>query len=125
MSTEEKPAADNRPRRPGGRPTKYKPKYCEIAIELGGRGLSRTHIACEFGTTKDVLADWEQSYPEFSSAMGIARELSEKWWIDKGTEGMLAGPGSFNAAIWSRSMAARFPETWREKRIRVDLPDVS
>ena len=39
-------------------------------------------------------------------------------------EGMLAGPGSFNAAIWSRSMAARFPETWREKRIRVEIPDV-
>ena len=37
---------------------------------------------------------------------------------------MLAGPGSFNAAIWSRSMAARFPETWREKRIRVEIPDI-
>ena len=37
---------------------------------------------------------------------------------------LTAGAGAFNAAIWSRSMAARFPETWREKRIRVEIPDV-
>ena len=49
---------------------------------------------------------------------------SLRWWEDVGTQGMQAGPGAFNAAIWSRSMAARFPETWREKRIRIDIPDV-
>ena len=29
----------------GGRPTKYDPKFCEIAIEVMGRGFSKTALA--------------------------------------------------------------------------------
>lgn len=45
--------------------------------------------------------------------MDRAGLLAQLWWEDSGQEGM-AKPG-FNAAIWSRSMAARFPDEWREK----------
>ena len=110
--------------RPVGRPSKYDPSFCERVIELGRLGKSRVSIACELDVCLASLERWEEEYPEFRGAMERARQFAQHWWEEKGVEGMLAGPGSFNAAIWSRSMAARFPETWREKRIRVDIPDV-
>lgn len=111
-------------KRAGGRPTKYRREYCQTVIDLGKQGKSLVAMACALNVSVEVLEDWSAAHVEFLQAMGEARRLSEVWWEDRGTEGMLAGPGSFNAAIWSRSMAARFPETWREKRIRVDISEV-
>jgi hypothetical protein len=37
---------------------------------------------------------------------------SQLWWEDAGQNGMTAD--KFNASVWSRSMAARFPDDWRE-----------
>lgn len=44
--------------------------------------------------------------------MEYARDLAQACWEDLGQDGM-SKPG-FNASIWSRSMAARFSEDWRE-----------
>jgi len=119
--TKPKPNSEHEKR---GRPTKYDPSFCERVVEIGKLGKSRTWIATELGVSVECLDEWSRRYPEFSGAMDEAIRFSLRWWEDVGTQGMQAGPGAFNAAIWSRSMAARFPETWREKRIRIDIPDV-
>ena len=109
---------------PGGRPTKYDPAFCDRVIELGRLGKSRAWIASELNVSRDTLEEWERIHPEFSDAMDEAMLCSQRWWEDAGQDGLTAGPGSFNAAVWSRSMAARFPSEWREKRVRVDIPEV-
>jgi hypothetical protein len=96
------------------RPTDYNPDFCEQVIEFGRQGKSLTWMASEIDVHKDTIYEWMKVYPEFSDAMTRARQLSQRWWEDKGQDGMLA-PG-FNASIWSRSMAARFPEDWRENK---------
>jgi hypothetical protein len=96
-----------------GRPSKYKPEFCELVIEYGKAGKSAAWMAAELGVDKDSLYEWAKVHPEFSDAFTRARLESQRWWEDKGQSGMEA-PG-FNASIWSRSMAARFPEDWREK----------
>src|SRR4029077_11565319 len=93
--------------------------------DLGKQGKSLVAMACGLNESVEVLEDWGAAHIEFLHGLGEARRHSQCWWEDRGTEGMLAGPGSFNAAIWSRSMAARFPETWREHRIRMHIPDVN
>lgn len=83
-------------------------------IEYGKLGKSVAWIAAELEVSKDSIYEWAKVHPEFSDAFTRARLESQRWWEDAGQDGMKA-PG-FNASIWSRSMAARFPEDWRESK---------
>lgn len=103
---------------PAGRPTDYRPEYCEAVVEFGRMGKSLTWMAAELGVAKSTLQLWEKDIAEFSVAMAHARAHSQQWWEDAGQNNMLMAPGAgtFNASVWSRSMAARFPEDWRENK---------
>lgn len=96
------------------RPSEYKPEFCESVIEWGKGGKSLAWMAAELDVSRECLYEWMRVHPEFSDAMDRARQHSQRWWEDAGQTGMLA-PG-FNASIWSRSMAARFPDDWREQK---------
>lgn len=97
---------------PAGRPSTYDPAYCEAVIEYGKRGKSKTWMASELNVHRDTINEWERVHPEFSDAMTRALQFSQRWWEDAGQNGMVAD--KFNSSVWSRSMAARFPEEWRE-----------
>jgi transposase len=97
---------------PAGRPSEYDPAYCERVIALGKQGKSKVVMAAELGVTKPTLENWARQHPEFLSALGLAMTHAQVWWENAGQKGLTAE--KFNASIWSRSMAARFPEDWRE-----------
>ena len=98
---------------PAGRPSVYDPTLCDLVVEWGKLGKSRTWIASEIGITRETLYSWEAKYPEFSDALARAKVFEQRWWEDEGQSGLrLQG---FGQSIWSRSMAARFPKEWREK----------
>lgn len=100
------------PKRPPWRPTDYKPEFCERVIEWGRLGKSKAWMAAELGVAKSTLQLWEKVHPDFSAALSYAIALSQQWWEDSGQTGMTAD--KFNNGVWVRSMAARFPEDWRE-----------
>lgn len=95
-----------------GRPTLYDPAYCDAVIEYGRMGKSRAWIASEIGVVRQTLHNWEADHPEFLDAMMRAADLAQRWWEDAGQEG-LADKG-FNGAVYAKSMAARFPNDWRD-----------
>jgi len=97
-----------------GRPSNYRPEFCGLVVEYGKQGKSITWMAAELGVHKDSLYEWMRVHPEFSDAITQAKQYSQQWWEDAGQNGM-TGPG-FNASVWSRSMAARFPDDWRENK---------
>ena len=100
------------------RPSTYDPAYCEKVIELGKAGMSVVEMAAHIGVGRTTLErDWPAAHPEFSQALTHARECSQAWWETIGRVNLLMPPqtGTFNASVWSRSMAARFPNDWREK----------
>jgi hypothetical protein len=101
-----------------GRPTDYRPEYCEQVIEYGKRGKSVAWMAAELGVAKQTIHNWAEEHPEFLDAFNVAKLHSQRWWEDAGQDNMLMAPGqgTMNASIWSRSMAARFPDDWREKQ---------
>lgn len=105
---------------PVGRPSDYDPSYCDDVVEWGKVGKSRAWIAAALGVGRKTVWNWEQRHPEFLHAMDIARDFAQMWWEDKGEVGMET-PG-FSAAIWSRSMAARFPDDWRETKVLAGDP---
>lgn len=61
------------PKHPGGRPTKYKPAYCQEIVELMGQGFSLTAAAAELGISRETAYAWEREIPEFSDAVKLAR----------------------------------------------------
>lgn len=111
------------PPRPMGRPpAEFKPEYCDQVIEWGRQGKSKAWLAASLGVSRNTMFGWADQHPDFLKALEIAGELSQLWWEDAGQNGMQA-PG-FNAAIWNRSMAARFPADWREnKETKIVGPD--
>ncbi len=104
-----------KPKGPGGRPSLYKPEYCDRVIELGREGMSVVEMAAEIGVARSTLEEaWPAAHEEFSEAFARARELSQAWWERQGRVGLTAE--RFNAQVYSRSMAARFPKDWRESK---------
>lgn len=65
---------------PAGRPTKYKPEYCQGIIDYfhdsEGCPLIQDY-AHSIGVNKTTLYEWEQNYPDFSNAIKTAREMQE------------------------------------------------
>ena len=95
-----------------GRPTKYLPEMCKQVIEWGAQGKSRTWMAAKLGIDRSTIIQWIKTHPDFSAAMAHAKALEQLWWEDKGQENLDAQ--HFQSSMWNRSMAARFPDDWRE-----------
>ena len=56
-------------RHPGGRPTLYKPEYCEAVVKHMAQGLSLTSFAGEISVSVKSLYEWQQVHSEFSHAV--------------------------------------------------------
>jgi hypothetical protein len=99
-----------------GRPTKYDPAFCEIAIELGRKGKSRESIAANLGVSWSTLLGWTESHPEFQEALENAKILEMDYWEELGSQHIVEVPGGpkLNTGVWNKSMSARFPHKWRD-----------
>jgi hypothetical protein len=102
---------------PPGRPSDYDPEYCTKVLDLGKKGKSRVEIAYELDVGTTTLQRWEAAHEDFRVAMARAKEAEQVWWERKGRRNLQAQ--HFQASMWSRSMAARFPNDWREKLAHV------
>lgn len=103
-------------KRPVGRPSLYDPVYCERIIELGRLGKSIEQIASQIGVGTKTMYNWRDEFPEFLRALEMAKELELDWWENIAQNMMVENKdgSKLNSAIWSRSMAARFPKKYRE-----------
>lgn len=74
------------PRHPRGRPTKYKPEYCQVVIDDAIRGHSLTATAALIGVDRSLFGDWCAVHPDFllavSHAKGIRLRSFESDFID-------------------------------------------
>lgn len=62
---------------PGGRPSKYKPEYAEIAARLANEGATNADLADAFGVAISTISMWKVQYPEFSAAVKIAKDAAD------------------------------------------------
>lgn len=105
---------------PGGRPTKYKPEYCQRLIEYmqqNGKevkkpfmheGVITDHVlgylprffegfATEIDVTVSTLTLWKDVHPEFSAAYEKAKQIQ----LDKLASGTIAGVYNAAGAIFA------------------------
>lgn len=99
---------------PAGRPSDYDPSYCEEVIELGKQGKSLVQMAAHFDVSRQTIDNWAAAHPAFLEALNRSKAHAQDWWENAGQTGMLA-PG-FNAAVWKKSMEARFRDDYTERQ---------
>lgn len=100
-------------RRPVGRPSQYKPEYCEKAIEFMKEGYSVTAFAGSIGVADSTVRLWAEKTPEFSAALKAAQALAAKRWEEILLNVALTGDGNASAAIFG--VKNRSKEEWKDK----------
>ena len=104
-----------------GRPTKYRPEFCEDLIEhmRGGGSVESfgAFLGEKYGNAsaicKDTVYEWAERYPDFSDAKKIGTAFARKFYEDIGKRGMKGEYVAFNSTVWVFSMKNRFG--WRDK----------
>lgn len=98
---------------PAGRPSTYKPEYCDAVIQYGKQGKSQVQIAVALGIPRSTMHSWAEQHEEFSAALTRAKECEQDWWENAGQTGLTAD--KFNSAVWSKSMSARFRDDYTDR----------
>lgn len=91
-----------------GRPSKYKPEYCDQIIEYCRQGKSFESFAAHIDVNRDSLNEWVKVYPDFAKAKHKARITAEEYMMSVGMNGMVGKIKGFQAAVWIFWMKARF-----------------
>ena len=100
---------------PVGRPSKYKPEYCQEILRLGAMGKSQTQMAAHFHVDRKTLDHWSANHPEFLAAYKQANVYSQAYWENVGYDGIYKQ--GFNGNHWKTIVANRFREDYAERRI--------
>ena len=101
-------------KRPVGRPSKYKPEYCERIIELGKQGYSHAELAADLEVDKHSMYRWAEQHEEFRTALHAAKTYEQAWFEREARSNMKNR--DFNANLWYRSAASRFREDYTERK---------
>lgn len=96
---------------PGGRPSSYKPEYCQALIDHMSQGLSFDTFGATIGVSRDVIYKWCNVHEEFFQAKKIAMDKCQLWWEQEGIRSL--GFKFYQSAIWIMNMKARFG--WSDK----------
>lgn len=95
-----------------GRPSKYKPVYCDEVINTMATGLSLTAFAGDIGVSRETVNNWQHEHPEFLDAVKTAK-AKRTLALEKQMLAMENGP-AVTARIFALKNAD--PEEWREKQ---------
>jgi hypothetical protein len=97
---------------PIGRPTDYRPEYCEKVIELLKQGMSIEEIGLELDCGYRTVYDWMEKHPDFAQAIKKGREFSHAWWLKEGR--LALRDTKFSYTGWYMNMKNRFG--WTDKQ---------
>jgi transposase-like protein len=94
--------------RPMGRPSVYKPQFCDEIVELRSKGYEVAEVALAFGVAKDTLYDWCRTNPDFSAAFARARDAAEAYFAKMVREGLANKHRGYEGQVALRYMSTRF-----------------
>ena len=89
-----------------------------MVVELGKQGKSLAQMAAVLEVDRASIWRWCDEHEEFCDAIARAKDYAMAWWEEQGQNGMWETPegARLNPQLWSRSMAARFPDDYREQK---------
>jgi hypothetical protein len=65
--------AHMRPEYRFGRPTEYRPEYCQMVIDFMAKGFSLTAFAGSIRMSRNAVYEWIGTFPDFGDAVSRAR----------------------------------------------------
>jgi len=99
---------------PVGRPSKYKPEYCEAVIKHMNEGASLTSFAASIDVSRSRINEWMEAHEEFQEAVKVAKSKCAYWWESVGRKNAVEGGGNATLVVFGlKNMAA---DDWRDKR---------
>lgn len=114
-----------------GRPTKFKPEYCQKLIEHMKQGLSFESFSAIIGVNQDTLHEWSKNPKKYAGFLDAKKEAfahARLFWEKLGIDGLYTTvtydgenrkvEKSINATIWIFNMKNRFG--WKD---RVEFTD--
>ena len=104
---------------PTGRPTKYKPEYCQEVIDFMAKGLSKEAFAGEIKVSTQQIYRWMKKHKNFRTAIRKAENACQAFWEKMGVN--IAAEGQGNAAVWIFNMKNRFRNTGWADATSTDL----
>jgi DNA-binding XRE family transcriptional regulator len=69
--------AEEKPKHPGGRPTKFKPEYVDLAEKYALLGATDSQMAQFFDVTEQTLNSWKSEFPEFLESLKRGKEQAD------------------------------------------------
>jgi hypothetical protein len=94
-----------------GRPTSYKPEYCDSVIECMAQGFSLTAFAGSILVARSSINNWMAEHPEFLEATKVG-QAARTFKLEKGLYAAKSGPEA-TAHIFGLKNAD--PDGWRER----------
>lgn len=64
----------------GGRPTAYKPEYCQSVLDDAALGHTLGATAALIGVSRSTLLDWVHRFPEFADAVALAKGARQRFY---------------------------------------------
>ncbi|MEY9239157.1 hypothetical protein ABIF68_006777 [Bradyrhizobium japonicum] len=95
-----------------GRPSEYRPEYCELVIETMGQGISVAAFAGTIGVACDTVYQWMKRHAEFADAVSRARAKQLLAWELK----MIRAKKGAEAATSMFALRNIAPDQWRDVR---------
>jgi hypothetical protein len=68
----------------GGKPSSYRPEYCDMVVEICSEGYTLTAFAGKIGVSRETVNKWQELHPEFADAVTRAKAGIAAWWQDRG-----------------------------------------
>lgn len=99
---------------PVGRPSKYKPEYCQMIIDHMAEGASMTSFAAEIDVSRETISEWGRVHPEFSVAIKKGKAKCAAWWERLNRKNAITGDGNATLVIFGLKNMA--PDEWRDKQ---------
>ena len=97
-----------------GRPTIYKPEYCDLVVEMLAEGASLTEFrAAVGGISRETMSNWKQANPEFLDALQKAEAVGQAYW-EKRLRTDLMFDNKVNSPLVKLYFANRF--NWHDKQ---------
>lgn len=93
-----------------------------LILNCGANGYSLAQMAACVGVSTKNLHIWAADSERFASVLERAKTLSQAWWEGRAMDGM--AQNHIGASVWVKSMTARFPHDYAERR-ELSSPDGS
>lgn len=107
-----------------GRPTKYKPDYCDAIIEHMKDGASMASFAASIGVCRATLNVWAGEHPDFLEAIKRGKAACASWWEERLRTIASAGGTSAQATASIFGLKNMAADDWRDnKQLEHSGPD--